>query len=516
LSTPLWVTTTRGDSVGTATIEADDDTFTLAAHGLVNGQQVTVASLTGGASAVLVADAPYFVANAAANTFQLRPSAGAPVMAFTLDGGCAVYETAGLFDAQTLRRGMAGLLGRGDGTGAFTARGGILPTGIENTHVTVSGMTWSTVDIVAAVQHATGGVYIVPHPAESGAITGADPSQPRVDALDLQVQDHAVDASGFARGRLVYTAGTPAAVPVAPGAVANAERLATFSVPAASTTPTIATTPRFTTARGGIVPAIDASNYPGSGGRYKGLAVWDISLSALVMNMNGTGTWQTIASANGYQYWQTIAFDANGTFTKASYPGLRAVRIRCQGGGGAGGGAAITGAGSCSGGGGGQGGNYAEKWVLASALAASETVTRGTGGTGVAGAAGNNGGSSSVGSLCVAGGGVGGATSGSTTAWSGPISNTPSTTATGDMIRLGDAGGFGVMHGSSDFIMSGAGGGSMWGIGARPVNPGAGANGFDGSGYGGGGGGAGNSNSQAATVTGGAGTAGRVLIDLYL
>jgi len=96
MSTPLWVSTTRGTSVGTATIEESDDTFTLTAHGLVNGQQVTVATLTGGATSVLVADAPYFVASAAANTFQLRPSPGAPVMAFATDGGCAVYQAAGL------------------------------------------------------------------------------------------------------------------------------------------------------------------------------------------------------------------------------------------------------------------------------------------------------------------------------------------------------------------------------------------------------------------------------------
>jgi hypothetical protein len=516
MSTPLWGTTARGDSVGIATIEADDDTLTLAAHGLVNGQQVTVASLTGGATSVLVADAPYFVANTATNTFQLRPSPGAPPMAFGADGGCTVYQVAGLLDAQTLRNAFAGLLTPGNSSTRFVSRTGVFPVSTETQHVTTAGMTWTVADIIAAVRHSTGGIYIIPHPSESGPITAADPSQGRIDALDLQIQDHTLDSSGFVRGRIVYTAGTPGAIPVAPTVTANSERLTTWTVAAGATSTGTPTTPQFAVSRGGVLPVTDSSQYPTTGGRYKGLALYDISLQSLLVNTTAGSTWEPVGSTKGFQFWQTIVYDANGTFVKANYPGLRAVRIRCQGGGGAGGGAAITGAGSSSGGGGGQGGNYAEKWVLVAGLGASETVTRGAGGTGVSGAAGNNGGQSAVGTLCVAGGGVGGQTSGSTSAWSGPISATPSATATGDMVRLGDPGGFGVMNGSADFIMSGYGGGSMWGIGGRPVNPGAGANGFDASGYGGGGGGAANSNSQAAAATGGNGTAGRVLIDLYV
>jgi len=517
MSTPLWVTTTRGTSVGTATIEADDETFTITAHGLVNGQQVTVATLTGGAVGVLVVDAPYFVASVATNTFQLRPAPGAPVMTFTSDGGCAVYQTAGIFDGQTLRDAMSGLIAKGgDFNGGFQARGGVFPNGSVSGHVSVSGMTWSTVKIVASVTHSTGGVYTVAHDVDSGSITGADPSQPRIDALDLQIQDHALDASGFARGRIVYTAGTPAAIPVAPGSTANAERIATISVPAGSTTPTILTLPRITTARGGVIPVADSTAYPTTGGRYEGMVLWDSSLDQLVVNMNNGSTWSAVASANGYQYWQTVSFTSSGSFTKASYPGLRAVRIYCQGGGGAGGGGAITGAGSASSGGGGQGGNYAEKWALASALAASETVTIGAGGTGVAGTTGNNGGTTSVGALCSASGGAGGQTSSSTTTWGTPISATPITTATGDLIALGSPGTFGLVNGTSDFALSGAGGSSMWGIGGRPVQSASGAAGFAASGYGGGGGGGGNSNSQGTAVAGGAGAPGRVLIDLYL
>jgi hypothetical protein len=305
--TPLWVTTTRGASVGTATIEESDDTFTKAAHGLVDGQQVMVASLSGGAVGVLVVDAPYFVANSTASTFQLRPSPGAPVMTFSADGGCDVYQTAGLFDPQTLRNGFSGLLARGDFSGGFQARPGVFPNSDETVHVTTAGMTWTVADLVAVVRHSTGGVYIVPHPSEGGSITAADPSQPRIDAIDLQIQDHAIDSSGFARGRIVYTAGTPSATPVAPAATPNSERLSTWRIEANATSTNTPTLPRFTVTRGGVIPVANSSSYPGSGGRYKGLPVWDMSTNTLVVNTNGGSVYQPIASVDSYKSVRRIA-----------------------------------------------------------------------------------------------------------------------------------------------------------------------------------------------------------------
>lgn len=307
MSTPLWVTTTRGASKGTATIEESDDTFTLAAHGLVNGQQITVASLTGGASTVLVADAPYFVANAATNTFQVRSSPGGNVMTFTADGGCEVFLTAGLFDPQTLRDGMAGLLARGDVSGGFGARPGVFPNVSETSHVTTTGMNWTVADIVAVVRHSTGRMYIVAHPTEGGAVTAADPSQPRIDALDLQIQDHALDSSGFARGRIVYTAGTPGAIPVEPAATSNSERLSTWRVEAGATSTNTPTTPRFTVARGGLIPVANSSSYPAAGGRYKGMPVWDMATKTLVINTTAGSTFEPIASTASFQSYRRIA-----------------------------------------------------------------------------------------------------------------------------------------------------------------------------------------------------------------
>jgi hypothetical protein len=43
----------------------------------------------------------------------------------------------------------------------------------------------------------------------------------------------------------------------------------------------------------------------------------------------------------GYQYRERFTFTSSGTFVKADYPWLRAIRVRCVGGGGAGGGTAL-------------------------------------------------------------------------------------------------------------------------------------------------------------------------------
>src|SRR5678815_1077120 len=92
----------------------------------------------------------------------------------------------------------------------------------------------------------------------------------------------------------------------------------------------------------------------------------------------------------GYRYSQSISFTASGTFTKATYPGLRAVMFEGVGPGGGSGGTAATIAGQSAAAGGGGAGGYARKLFLASALSASTTVTVGSG----VGTAGTSGGGS--------------------------------------------------------------------------------------------------------------------------
>jgi hypothetical protein len=95
---------------------------------------------------------------------------------------------------------------------------------------------------------------------------------------------------------------------------------------------------------------------------------------------------------NNGELREILYFTSSGTFTKATYPWLNAIRVRVQGAGGGSGGCATTSTGQISAGGAGAGGGYAEKFITDIAgLASSVTVTVGAGGAG--GAAGNNAGS---------------------------------------------------------------------------------------------------------------------------
>lgn len=93
----------KGTLVGSATIEADNETFTLAAHGLVAGDAVVVSSLSGGAVGVLKENTLYYVrSDVAANTFTLATKPGGAAIAFSTDGGAAVTKAAALTEAMVL------------------------------------------------------------------------------------------------------------------------------------------------------------------------------------------------------------------------------------------------------------------------------------------------------------------------------------------------------------------------------------------------------------------------------
>jgi len=289
MSTSLWQTASQGASVGTATIASATGILTKTTHGLVEGQQVLTTTPTGGAVGVLVPNAPYFASVLTVDTFRLRPSPGGPTMTFASDGGVAVFQVAGQYDSLSLRQAFAGLFARGDLSGGFNCRPGVLPRDSSTSHVTTSGMTWTVADLVAVVQHATDGMFLVPRPTTNGTVPSADPAQPRLDGIDLGWD-----------GTVTYVTGTPGAVPVAPAVTASSERLSTVSVLAAAGSSTIATGPRFTVPRGGVIPVANAAAYPAAGGRYEGLVLWNMETNELVVNMNAGGTWSPIASPTSF------------------------------------------------------------------------------------------------------------------------------------------------------------------------------------------------------------------------
>lgn len=210
-----------------------------------------------------------------------------------------------------------------------------------------------------------------------------------------------------------------------------------------------------------------------------------------------------------YTYVQTLYFTSNGSFTKASYPWLRAVRVRCQGAGGGGGGSS---AGESTGEGGGGAGGYGEAFVLAGSLSASETIIVGSGGSGAADGTvgGSGGGNASFGSHAQGNGGTGAG-----------INGIPGDggSGSGDIVFQGGAGGSGMFGGGGDLIPGGSGGSAHLGGGGRGgrggLDSGAYSPGQKGRNYGGGGGGAQNIGSSTSSRAGGNGAPGLVIVELF-
>jgi hypothetical protein len=203
---------------------------------------------------------------------------------------------------------------------------------------------------------------------------------------------------------------------------------------------------------------------------------------------------------------------ASGTYTPT--PGMVACVIECVGAGGGGGGAQSV-SGNNGAGAGGGGGGYSRTYVAAAAIGASQTVTIGAAGTAgtTSGTAGGAGGDTSVGSLCIAKGGLGGAGEPGGGAFVG-APGAGGTTGTGDFTTTGSPGQPSLAQGNNtSFALAGNGGSSTFGGGGK--NGLSQAAGGSATGYGGGGAGAASYNG-AGNFAGGAGAAGVVIITEYL
>jgi hypothetical protein len=231
------------------------------------------------------------------------------------------------------------------------------------------------------------------------------------------------------------------------------------------------------------------------------------------------------AAVNGtavYRFVSTLYFTSNGTFSKADYPWLRAIRVKVQGAGGGGGGCATTSATQVALGPAGASGAYCESFITNIAgLDSSVTVTRGAGGAGgTAGAnAGATGGTSSFGALLSSAGGAAGFGGFGDAAV--PFRIIPggvgaAVPGTGD---LAIGGGDGAVSFGIDInnVFAGPtyGAGPLGGNGRGKSSFQSGANGDAGRNYGGGGQGGINARSQVTARSGGAGADGIVIVELY-
>jgi hypothetical protein len=204
-------------------------------------------------------------------------------------------------------------------------------------------------------------------------------------------------------------------------------------------------------------------------------------------------------------------FTASGTYTPTS--GMVTAIIEAQGGGGGGGGLATPSAGNISLGAPGTSGSYAKGRFTAATIGASQAVTIGAGGTFASNTAGGNGGTSSVGSIITAPGGVGGGLLNNQVPGASNGNGSVSGTPTGANIAqsIGTCPSLSTSISASS-AQAGAGGASIFGGGGVPpvINGG----GTVGQNYGSGGSGV-VAGSGGANSAGGGGKAGIVLIWEY-
>jgi hypothetical protein len=253
-------------------------------------------------------------------------------------------------------------------------------------------------------------------------------------------------------------------------------------------------------------PAYSTATYPSTAGS-----------SGNVLTSNGTN-WVSQASSvasNAFNQVVVQVFTSSGTYTPTT--GMKYCTIECVGSGGGGGGAAITSPTEFSAGGGGGGGGYARKTVTAATVGVNQTVTINAGGNGGTGAAnGSNGGSVSVGALCVSGGGFGGSFIGAiTSALNTTMGGASGVATTGDFLASGQSGMGALGSSVTNQILAGGGGNSIFGGGAVG-GTGATAAGTNGNNYGGGGSGAIGGNSNGSSRTGGTGANGIVIVTEYI
>lgn len=379
--------------------------------------------------------------------------------------------------ANTMRMTISALSGPALSANSLVPLGGVHPTLGFSLQVTQTGspsmavIVRSGVAYVPGTQSGTQGAYGVVNDADfTISIAAAHATLPRIDIIVFKVEDSQYSGS-INSSSLVAVTGTPAGSPAAPAAPANSIILAQVAV-----------------------------------------AALDTSISNAEITDTRTYLQPT---SSGFMFKQLVLFTSSGSFTKATYPGIRAIKVHVQAPGGGSGGVAATAAGQASFSGPGGGGGYTEEWILASALSTSETVTIGA--VGAAGASGANnggtGGTTSFGSHCSATGGTGGIGS-AATAGSQATAGGVGGTGTGGDINITGGDGTNVVIITASNIKNGNAGSSMLGNGrqAPQATSATGVAGYD---YGTGGQSSSNGASQSAR-TGAAGGAGIVIVHVYV
>jgi len=218
--------------------------------------------------------------------------------------------------------------------------------------------------------------------------------------------------------------------------------------------------------------------------------------------LKASGVWAAITTS--VVSVKAQVFTGSGTYTPST--GMLYCQIMCLGGGGGGGG--VSSGGDREAGGGGAGGMSLGLQTAAD-IGASQTVTIGSAGSGATAGAntGGNGGDTSVGTLCIGKGGSGGVGS---AGGSGGAGGAGGIAGTGNITA--SPGGSGLTGVGGTVGTSGSGANSAYGGGGLGTATNANGNAASGRGAGGGGG---RDQGTSGNKSGGAGTAGLVIITEY-
>lgn len=145
------------------------------------------------------------------------------------------------FTGEMARQALSALCGYAPSGRPLGATSGVRP-GTPATTVTVTGSgpySWNVANhsgVLDVEASATAGPYLyVVNSTQTGTITAADASNPRIDIVYVKLTDPAEGDAGTVGATVLYLAGTAAASPSAPATPTDSFLLATISVPKSGT-----------------------------------------------------------------------------------------------------------------------------------------------------------------------------------------------------------------------------------------------------------------------------------------
>lgn len=233
---------------------------------------------------------------------------------------------------RALRQLMSPLVGGATAARPLGASSGVRP-GTLASIVTATSTVW-TVTPFAGVIDLEAAAIAGPYPFafdtnQTGAVTAADASNPRVDILCVRVSDPAEgDGTAAPLIELLYLAGAAVASPVAPATPARSFVIAKINVPVAGGgSPTTTWVAPYTVSAGGVVPALTQAALAAGGG-YEG------QVASVVADPNPAlnGTWLFHGGAWDQQTGDSGWLPISATYTNGFTAGSNAPAYRIMNG----------------------------------------------------------------------------------------------------------------------------------------------------------------------------------------